>query len=87
MRSFIVNNITKHLVSLGLEEHAAIGCANKAFEFYQKKISNSRDPFKEACDFAGKLAMERNLKFKYKSPTSKRGARSKKPQEAFNFGE
>ncbi|WJZ69966.1 membrane lipoprotein [Vibrio phage vB_VpaM_XM1] len=82
---FVKKHILEHLIGLGLEHHTAIACADKGVEFYNRQVANARDPFKEACDYAGNIAMQRNAKFKYKSPTSKRQARQKRPQEAFKF--
>lgn len=85
MKQFIVSNIKSHLISLGLTESNAQWCAEQGFIHYQKRVSNSRDPFKEACDYAGLKASERCFDFKYKPPKAKGTKRTKKPQEAFNF--
>jgi hypothetical protein len=76
----------QHLVSLGLDENNAEWCAMQGWNYYQKQISNSRDPFKDACDYAALRALERSLSFNYKPPKAKSRPRTKKPQEAFNFG-
>lgn len=86
MKGFIVREIKKQLISQGVDEANADWCANQGYAHYEKRVSNSKDPFKEACDYAGLKAEERCLKFKYRSPKAKVKRRAKKPQEAFNFG-
>lgn len=84
-KQFIVKEVKKYLVSLGLDELTAARCAEQGGVHWLKRVANSRDPFKEACDHAGQKAMERDMKFKYKSPKAATKRRTKKPQEAFNF--
>lgn len=82
---FVKKHIVEHLVRLGLDELTATLCAQSGVEHFKLKVSNSRDPFKDACDHAGEIAVRKNPKFKYKSPSSKRSVRQKRPQEAFTF--
>lgn len=86
VNAFIKNNIVAHLVSLGLDKHNAEWCAEQGLIHYKKKVSNSKNPFVEACDYAGMMASQRSLIFKYSSPKSKSKPRAKRPQEAFDFG-
>jgi len=85
-KELIISNVKKHLIANKLCEPKASRCANDAYQYYLKKVGNSKDPFKETCDHAGKLAMGMDAKFKYKSPVCKTGRRVKKPQDAFDFG-
>lgn len=84
---FLTTAIKDYLVSLGLPSGAALHYAIKGAEHFKSSICNSRDPFKEACDYAGGLAQSGVVSFKYKSPKSQPVRRKKKPQEAFNFGD
>lgn len=84
-KELIINNVKAHLVSLKLDAFKAQQCADEAYKFYLTSVGNSKDPFKETCDYAGKLAQGKQAKFKYKSPTSKNGKRTKKVQDAFDF--
>lgn len=69
----------------GVAEARAAHYSRMAYDYFNERICNSRDPFKDCCDYAGKMAESDILKFKYKSPKAKSTARAKKPQEAFNF--
>lgn len=87
MKDFLIKNIEDYLVSLGMARNSARGYARKGADHFESSVCNSRDPFKESCDYAGKMA-EREIKgFKYKSPKAKGTRRNKRPQEAFNFGD
>ncbi len=86
MKEFIESNIKSHLESLGLSETLSGIYAQKGYEHYQSSVCNTRDAFKDACDHAGMLAQQNVSGFKYKPPKAKSRARTKKPQEAFNFG-
>ncbi|CAH0528438.1 hypothetical protein CTH30272_02122 [Allocatenococcus thiocycli] len=86
MKDIVIKNVHEHLVSCGFSVQNSLTQAGKAWQFFQKQICNSRDPFKDACDFAGGQAVLIEPKIKYKSPKAKSKPRTKKPQEAFNFG-
>ncbi|GHZ69171.1 hypothetical protein VCSRO127_0491 [Vibrio cholerae] len=53
MKNIIIKNIHEHLVSCGFSAQNSITQAGKAWQFFQKQICNSRDPYKDACDHAG----------------------------------
>ena len=82
-KELIITNVKHHLEQLKLDPFKAGICANKAHEYYLKSIGNSKDPYKEICDYAGKLASGMDAKFKYKSPVVKTGKRVKRPQDIF----
>lgn len=86
MRDVVIKNIHAHLISCGFSAANSATQAGKAWQFFQKQICNSRDPYKDACDYTGGQAQLIEPKVKYKSPKAKTKARAKKPQEAFNFG-
>lgn len=86
MNEFIIGNISAYLIELGFSEINSKRSAQDAFYYYSKKVSNSKDAYKDTCDFAGAKAMISEPKIKYKSQKSKANRRNKKPQEAFNFG-
>lgn len=87
MRDFLIKEIHRYLTSLGFSESNSAICAQYGYEFYERSICNSRDPFKDSCDHAGAKAQMAQPKIKYKSPKAKSKPRTKKPQDAFNFGE
>ena len=84
---FIFNNIKQHLMSLGLDEGNANWCARKGAEHFQKAVGSSNNQFNDACNYAGLLAGQRCLKFKYSAQKAQSKQRAKKPQEAFDFTE
>lgn len=84
-KELITSKIKSHLINCKLDPFKAGKCAEDAYKHFLKKVGNSKDPFKETCDHAGKLAMGLDSKFKYKSPVSKTGKRVKRPQETFDF--
>ena len=84
-RDFIVKQVAIELESQGIAKCRAIKFANDAGDFFQTNVCNSKDPFKECCDYAGRNAESTIIGFKYKSPKSKSNPRRKKPQEAFVF--
>jgi len=84
---FIHNNIKKHLMECGLDSGNAEWCAQQGVAHYKKRVGNSKNPFNEACDYAGLIAGQRSLTFKYVSPKAKAKPRAKRPQEAFDFKE
>lgn len=86
VNDFIKKNIINHLISLGLDQSNAAWCAEQGIRHYEKAVGNSKNPFNDACDYAGMMASQRSLSFKYKSPKSKTKPRSKRPEEAFDFG-
>lgn len=53
MKDIIIKNIHEHLVSCGFSAQNSLTQAAKAWQFFQKQICNSRDPYKDACDHAG----------------------------------
>lgn len=75
-----------HLVSLGLDKYNAEWCAEQALRHYKEAIGNSKNPFNEACDYAGMMASQRSLTFKCSSPKAKSKPRAKKPQGSTDFG-
>ncbi len=85
-KQFIVESVKSELMSQGLSQSSAMSFAIKAGDYFERSVCNSKDPFKECCDYAGDLASKSVSGFKYKSPKAKSRARVKKPQEAFNFG-
>ena len=85
MKQVVIKNVVNHLVKLGFSDRVAELSASEGWDHFEKSVCNSRDPFKECCDFAGERAKIREPKTKYTSPKGKSTARSKKPQEAFNF--
>lgn len=84
-RKFIEQEVSKELISQGLTQSQALSFAIKAGEYFEGSVCNSRDPFKECCDYAGDMASKAVVGFKYKSPKAKSRPRTKKPQEAFKF--
>lgn len=84
-RDIIIKNIYDHLTSLKFSEANASRSAQKGWEFFDRAVCNSRDPFKDACDHAGAYANLSEPKIKYKSPKAKASRRTKKPQSAFDF--
>ena len=84
-KELIISSVKSHLESLKLDPFKAGICANKAHQHYLTSIGNSKDPFKDICDYAGKLGSGMDAKFKYKSPVCRSGKRTKKPQETFDF--
>lgn len=84
-KEFISATVADYLKSLGLPHGAAQRYGIKASDYFESSVCNSRDPFKESCDFAGKMAEREVKSFKYKSPRSQVRRRNKRPQEAFNF--
>lgn len=87
MRNVIVNGVKYHLLSCGFSEANSAIQSEKAWDFFQKKVCNSKDAFKDCCDYAGGCAMISEPNIKYKQPKAQSRARTKKPQEAFKFGE
>lgn len=85
INQFIKKNIADHLVSLGLDKYNAEWCAEQGLRHYKKAVGNGKNPFNEACDYAGMMASQRSLTFKYASPKAKSKTRAKRPQEAFDF--
>lgn len=85
IRGFIEQEVSKELTSQGLTHSQATSFALKAGDYFEKSICNSRDPFKDCCDYAGEMAAKSIVGFKYKSPKAKSRTRAKKPQEAFKF--
>jgi len=84
-KEFMATAIADYLKSLGLSSGVAQRYGIKGADYFETSVCNSRDPFKDSCDYAGKLA-EREIKaFKYKSPKAKVKRRQKRPQEAFDF--
>jgi len=83
---FIKKNIKQHLISHGLDEANANWCAEQGFLHYQRAVDNSKNPFNDACDYAGMMAEQRSLTFKYRAPKAKVKPRKKRPEEAFDFG-
>ncbi len=53
MRDVVIKNIHAHLISCGFSAANSATQAGKAWQFFQKQICNSRDPYKDACDYAG----------------------------------
>lgn len=86
-REFIVKQVKDELLRQGLSDAQASSFSFKAGEFFYKSVCNSKDPFKDSCDYAGMLAQSQIKGFKYKPPKSKSRSRTKRPQEAFNFGQ
>ena len=86
VRETIIQGINQHLIDIGYSTSNSALSAQKGWEFFERQICNSRDPFKDSCDHAGAHAQTAQPKVKYKSPKGKTKARTKKPQEAFNFG-
>lgn len=84
-KELIINNVKQHLINCKLCPIKAGRCADKAYQFYLTSIDNGKDPYKETCDHAGKLAMGMDSKFKYKTPVCRTGKRVKKPQDVFDF--
>lgn len=84
-KDLIINNIKQHLINCKLDPFKAGKCADDAYKHFLNKVGNSKDAYKETCDYAGKLASGLEPKFKYKSPVSKTGKRVKRPQSAFDF--
>lgn len=85
MRDFLIKNISDHLQYLGLSEAVANIYALKGCDHYESSVCNSKDAFKDACDFAGSAAQNAIHGFKYKSPKAAVKRRAKKPKEAFDF--
>jgi hypothetical protein len=85
MKKFIEQEVKKELIRQGLHESRAAYYGRKSSEYYQEQLCNSKDPFRDCCNYAGQLAQQENAGFKYKQPAAKRGSRSKRPQEAFKF--
>lgn len=86
MKDFLIREVKKHLVSCGFSENNSQFQAEKVWHFFQNQICNSRDPFKECCDYAGVQAALMETGVKYVSPKAKARKRgSKRPQEAFKF--
>ncbi|WP_413114140.1 hypothetical protein [Thaumasiovibrio sp. DFM-14] len=84
---FIRNHIAANLSSQGLPPHCANFYAHRGVVYYQNVVSNSKDPFKDACDYAGKLAASRIASFNYqpvKQPPSRRSIKAR-PQSLFDF--
>lgn len=86
-KQFIIESVKSELISQGLSQSSAMSFAIKAGDYFERIVCNSKDPFKDFCDYAGDLASKSVSGFKYKSPKAKSRARAKKPQEAFNFGQ
>lgn len=86
-KDLIINNVKLHLEACKLDSFNAGVCAVRAYKYYQTSVGNSKDAYKETCDYAGKLAEGAvgKTKFKYKSPVSKTGRRVKRPQDSFDF--
>ncbi|MBV1842225.1 hypothetical protein [Photobacterium ganghwense] len=82
---FLKKNIIEHLMKQGINEANAEYCAIQGIQFFEKKTSNTKDAFNDACNHAGLIAEQRCFGFKYKPPVSKTTRRLKRPQEAFNF--
>lgn len=53
MKDVVIKNIHAHLISCGFSAANSATQAGKAWQFFQKQICNSRDPYKDACDYAG----------------------------------
>lgn len=87
MENYISEQIKSHLINIGYSPYIADSCAQQGGVYYTKAVCNSKDPLKECCDHAGKLAQQKQPEVKYKSPKSQYRKRTKKPQEAFNFGD
>ena len=85
VNEFMAKNIAQHLVKLGLDQANASWCADRGVKHYEKHVVNSKNPFTEACDYAGAIAEQRSLTFKYSSPKSKTKPRRQKPQDIFDF--
>lgn len=85
MKDFLIKEIYNHLVFYGFSKSVSAHCAQYGYDFFERSICNSRDPYKDACDHAGALAETKMHGVKYKSPKAKSNRRSKRPQEAFKF--
>lgn len=85
MKNVVLKGIYDHLISLGYSESNSTLSAQFGWEFFERSVCNSRDPFKDACDHAGARAQTKQTDIKYKSPKAKTKPRAKKPQDAFNF--
>lgn len=81
----ITKQVEDYLLSIGFGKYNSKSQSMKCAEFYRSKLSNSKDVFKDCCDYAGSLAHTLEPNVKYKQPKSKSKPRKKKPQEAFNF--
>lgn len=87
VNKFIHDNIKRHLIGCGLDSANAEWCAQQGVIHYKQRIGNSKNAFNEACDYAGLMAGQRSLTFKYASPKAMSKPRAKRPQEAFDFKE
>lgn len=85
-REVMVKAINQHLESLGFSKAVSAKCAFDGYMHFEKKVCNSRDPYLEACNFAGEKAHVMQPSVKYKAPKKKSKPRAKKPQDAFDFG-
>lgn len=84
-REFIEKSVKAELIKQGLQEWHAVRVAAQAADYFTSHCCNSKDPFKECCDHAGKIAAQEVAGFKYKSPKAPSARRQKRPQEAFKF--
>ena len=50
---FMFNNIKQHLMKLGLDEGNANWCSRKGVEHFEKTVGSSKNPFNDACAYAG----------------------------------
>lgn len=82
---FIFSNVKRHLMSLGCPEGAATSSARKGVEHWQRAVGSSKNPFNEACDYAGMIAEQVCLGFKYKPPKAASKPRNKRPPDALDL--
>lgn len=82
---FIFSNVKAHLIALGLGEAQAASCARKGVEHWERAVGSSKNPFNEACDYAGMMAEQVCLGFKYKSPKATSKPRNKRPPDALDL--
>lgn len=84
IEKYITDKVQEYLISIGFSKTCTMMATSGVADFYRKTVCNSKDPFKECCDFAGKIA-EQYSEIKYKSPKAKTKPRKKRPPSAFNF--
>lgn len=82
---FIFDNIKRHLMDLGLVEGVATSCARQGVEHWRRAVGSSKNPFNEACDYAGMIAGQVCLGFKYKSHKAASKPRNKRPPDALDL--
>lgn len=85
MRDVVIKNIHAHLISCGFSAANSATQAGKAWQFFQKQICNSRDPYKDACDYAGGASAANRAQSEIQITKGKNESASKETSRGFQL--